>query len=165
MAEVAVDVINSAVGVQDTYRSDVAPGRRAIDVAASTVRDGDLRHAFNIFGRPTRAPVCECERTSDPALTQTLHLMTDADLMSKIRNGRLKQHLGRKELDQLKKGEMPDSQIAYIIRDLFLATLVRHPDKREMRAAMESVKRHKNETGFTDIMWALLNTREFILNH
>jgi hypothetical protein len=165
MAEVAVDVINSAVGVQETYRSDVAPGRRAIDVAASTVRDGDLRHAFSIFGRPTRAPVCECERTSDPALTQTLHLMSDADLMNKIRNGRLKQHLSRTELELLKKGEMPDSQIAFIIRDLFLATLVRHPDKREMRAAMASVKRHRDETGFTDVMWALMNTREFILNH
>ncbi len=165
MAEVAVDVIHSALGIKERWRADAPEGSRAIDVAPSIVRDGDLRHAFRVFGRPTRGPVCDCERTTDPALPQTLHLMADADVYNKIRNGRLRQYLSGSALRRFQRGEMSDDEVTGIIRNLFLSTLTRYPDEREARVALDNVKQQGDGTGFTDIMWALVNTREFILNH
>ena len=39
---------------------------------------------FRIFGRPVRATVCECERSSEPSIAQALHLMNSEEIMNKI---------------------------------------------------------------------------------
>src|SRR5262245_9784445 len=85
MAEVAVDVLNSALGVRDTFGEDAPPGSRAIEVGASRVQNPNLAYAFRVFGRPTRAAVCDCERAGEPALAQTLFLMTDPAVLEKLR--------------------------------------------------------------------------------
>jgi hypothetical protein len=53
-----------------------------------------------------------------------------------------------------------------IFEELFLATLSRPPQTHEIA----TFKEHRASTSdraaaFTDVVWALLNTREFILNH
>ena len=53
-----------------------------------------------------------------------------------------------------------------IVEELFLATLSRYPDDREKRSALEHVNGKPNRQGaFVDMLWALINTREFILKH
>ena len=48
----------------------------------------------------------------------------------------------------------------------FLATLSRFPDEKERRAAIDHVKETgRRKKAFVDMLWALLNTREFIVNH
>ena len=51
--------------------------------------------------------------------------------------------------------------------ELFLATLTRLPDRQgtgEVRRLTE--RTHKDRrAAFADALWALINTREFILNH
>ena len=57
----------------------------------------------------------------------------------------------------------PDAEV---VDELFLATLSRLPDAREKQGALERVKAAGDRTkGFTDVLWALINTREFVLNH
>jgi hypothetical protein len=101
-----------------------------------------------------RATTCECERPSEPALPQTLYLMSDPALLGKITGGRLAKLLA---------DARPD---AAVVDELFLATLARLPDAREKQGALERVtSAGDRKAGFADIVWALINTREFVLNH
>ena len=80
--------------------------------------------------------------------------MTDPVLLQKISDGRL-------------RGLLADGRgDAEAIEELFLATLSRLPDEGERRAALDHLKAARDRAaGFTDMLWALINTREFILNH
>lgn len=153
MAEVVVDVMNEALGVKETFGNDVPAGVRAIEVAPSRVQNGNLAYAFRIFGRPPRATTCDCERAMEPALPQTLYLMTDQTILSKITSGRLRTLLAEKKAD------------ADVVDELFLATVSRFPTAEEKASVLESVASRGRQEGFGDALWALVNTREFILNH
>lgn len=167
MAEVVVDVLNSALGKSDDFTRDAPKGSSAIEVAGSRIQDGNLAYVFNAFGRPTRTAICDCERSGDPALPQTLYLMTDSRIYDKIRNGRLKEELAKNDrLAKLKKKQLDDNGIGEVVDHLFLATLTRFPDETERQAAITNVRKQDgSEAGLVDVFWALINTREFILNH
>ena len=156
MAEVFVDVQNSALGVSEAYGADVPGNVHMIEVGASRLNNGNLNYVLRIFGRPPRTTACDCERAMDPALPQTLYRMTDQALLAKLRqkNNRLHQLLATKKSD------------AEILEELFLATLTRYPSAVEKAAFEKHRAAEKNrETAFVDVLWALLNTREFVLNH
>jgi hypothetical protein len=154
LAEVVVDMLSAALDARDKFGDGVPPGARAIEIAPNRVRDASLATIFRIFGRPARTSTCDCERSQEPAVPQTLFLMSDPTLLAKMENGRLKPLLTEKPTDDA------------VVEELFLATLSRFPDEKEKRAALDHVHgandRHK---AFVDVIWALLNTREFILNH
>ncbi|HVL14285.1 MAG TPA: DUF1553 domain-containing protein, partial [Gemmata sp.] len=154
MAEAVLDVLNDALGSKEEFGNDAAAGARAVEVATNNVRSGYAARVFRVFGRPTRTATCDCERPTGPALPQTLFLMTDAGLLKKITDGRLAKLLAAKAPD------------AKIVDELFLATLSRLPDAGEKAAALDRVSAAPDrEAGLTDVLWALVNTREFILNH
>jgi hypothetical protein len=80
--------------------------------------------------------------------------MTDRTLLRQIESGRLKALLARGLSDEA------------IVEELFLATLSRFPDEAEKSGALEHVRaKGERRAGFVDVVWALINTREFILNH
>jgi hypothetical protein len=154
MAEVVVDVLDSALGASEDVGGDAPPGSRAIEVATNRARSPHLARVFRVFGRPARASTCDCERAQEPTVPQTLFLMTDPGLLKKITEGRLKKLLAEAR---------PDDQI---VEELFLATLSRLPDEGDKQAALAHVQAAKDRrAGFVDLLWALINTREFVLNH
>ena len=154
MAEVVVDVLNAALGTTENFGNDIPKGCQAIEVAPSRTANGNLNYLFKIFGRPTRSTTCDCERTPEPALPQTLFLMSDPYLLGKIQTGRLRQLLAKKQ--------DPEK----IVEECFLATLSRFPTNEEKQRTLAYVKeRQERPAAWFDVMWALINTREFILNH
>jgi hypothetical protein len=154
MAEVVVDVLNSALGTSEDFGPDAEAGARAIEVAPNRVRNPELAQIFRVFGRPARTSTCDCERSMEPAAPQTLFLMSDPHVLKKIASGRLKDLLAEKKTD------------GQVIDELFLATLSRFPSDKEKQAALDHLKNAKDrQAGFVDTVWALLNTREFIVNH
>lgn len=156
MAEVVVDVLNSALGMPESWgrSNDIPAGIRAVEMAPSRIQNGNLAYVFRIFGRSPRSQACDCERAMDPALPQKLFTMTDQTLMQKIRQGRLS--------ELLKSGKDDEA----IVEELFLATLNRSPNADEKAHFADYRKRNKDRTGvFVDTVWALINTREFMLNH
>jgi hypothetical protein len=167
MAEVVVDVLNSALGATETFVAPVnkkakagtpalRPNIRAIEFGASQVQSQSVAYAFRIFGRPPRSSACDCERAMDPALPQKLYLMTDPGLIGKLNNPQ-----GR--LQRLLKSDLSDEKV---LEELFLATLSRLPGTDDRQAFAEHRRRVRDRRGaFTDTLWALINTREFILNH
>jgi hypothetical protein len=156
MAEVVVDVLDDAIGVKEKWApNDAPPDARAIDVGASRIT-GPAALAFRVFGRPARASTCDCDRSSDPALTQTLYLMADDTLYAKINqpDNRLKQVLA----DHKEDGEALD--------ELFLAAVARYPNDKERDRFAHYRETHKDRrAAFADALWALVNTSEFRLNH
>jgi hypothetical protein len=157
MAEVVVDVLNDALGTKEDFGKDVAPaGARAVEVGSSRVANGNINYAFRIFGRPPRTTACDCERAMEPALPQKLYFMVDQGVLTKLKapKGRLQQLLDTKKSD------------AEVTEELFLATLSRAPNEKERALVAERLKQAKNRANaFGDVLWALINTREFVLNH
>jgi hypothetical protein len=131
-----------------------------VEVGASRLTGGNagnLMYALRIFGRPPRTTACDCERALDPALPQTLFRMTDPAVIQKLsdKGGRLAVLLRDKEKSD-----------AQVFEDLVFATLSRPPTGAEQAAFAEYRAHESNrQTAFTDTLWALINTREFILNH
>jgi hypothetical protein len=157
MAEAVVDVLNDALGAVEKFGADARADARMIEVGASRLQgNGNLAYALRIFGRPPRTTACDCERSLDPALPQTLYRMTDPAILGKVTA-----NTGR--LAKLLKAN-PDDRA--VLEELFLATLTRLPTAAEKEAFAQYRGREKSRAAaFQDTLWALINTREFILNH
>ncbi len=156
MAEVVVDTINSALGVTEAWGPEAPPNCRAIEVGSSRINNQTVMYALRIFGRPPRTAACDCERAMEPALSQTLYRMTDQALLTKLQAPK-----GR--LQQLLKSGKNDEEI---LEELCLATLTRFPTDKEKQLVAQAKGAGKDRQAlFTNVLWALLNTREFILNH
>lgn len=158
MAEVTVDILNAALGADEKFGPDAPAGARAIEIGASRINNGQVAYAFRIFGRPPRTTACDCERAMEPGLVQKLYLLADPTLTQKLTAGKPKGRL-LSTLDNCK-----DDPPA--IEELFLATVSRFPTEREKTRFAEYRKTHSNrQAAFADLLWALINTTEFALNH
>lgn len=164
-AEVLLDSIDMVTGAKSDF-ADLPPGTRAISLP-----DNSYNRAspfLKVFGRPEGASVCECERVQSASLAQSLHLMNAPDVKAK-----LSANNGRAEL--LSKAEMPEPKR---IREIYLAAFSREPSADEMKIAethllkprtdaqgkaLDSLRARKS--GYEDLLWALLNTKEFLYNH
>lgn len=167
MAPVVVDVLNAALGVEQQFPADAAEGERAIQVASNRVRDGNLRTVFRIFGRSDRKSACDCDSSEEPSLAQTLYMMTDDVVMRRIRNGRLRQLFATgNRMQRLQSGSIGHDELGDVLDEMSLALFSRYPTPAERRRTIEHVTRR--DDGFeamVDVVWAMVNSREFILNH
>ena len=159
MAEQVVDVLNSALGVVEDFGNDAPAGTRMVEVGTTRfvgARANNLAYVLRIFGRPPRTTACDCERAMEPALPQSLFRMTDNAVMAKFTdaNGRVA---------KLTKTKLTADELA---DEMFLAVLGRFPKAEEKADAVKHLADAKTRAeGITDVLWALVNTREFILNH
>ena len=128
MAEVVLDVLNDALGTQEDFGADARPAARAIEIASNRVASANASRIFRVFGRPTRATTCDCERRAEPAVPQSLFLMSDPAVLKKIESGRLKKLLESKKSDR------------EVVDELFLGTLSRLPALSETDAALGHVR-------------------------
>ncbi len=156
-AEVLVDAIDQVTGATERYSPNFAPaGTRAIALAPTRLGNQGPGYALSIFGRPLRSQTCDCERSSDAGLPQAMYLLNDVDVNGKISapKGRLAQLLAQiGDNDQL-------------IDELYLGTVSRYPTADEKQRARDHVaKAADRKAGFEDLMWSLINLREFVFNH
>ena len=150
-AEVLLDAVNQAAGVQEKF-DKLPPETRAISLADSSISS----YFLDTFGKPKRTTTCECERGDRSDLSQVLHLVNSDKLQQKLADpkGRLGLLILAKKTD------------AEMIEDLYLATLSRGPTAQEQ----ETVRRllaaaPSRKEGFEDLLWTLLNCAEFVFNH
>lgn len=159
MAEVAADVLADAIGWKPDPRTmtDVPPNSRAIEIPGNIVNQRDMAFQLRIFGRPPRSVSCECERATDPALPQSLFLAGDDLVIRGIEQGPW--------ADWARDGEWTDENL---VEQAFLQTLARQPTTKEYAAAFDRIAGKTGEDrveAVSDVIWALVNTREFLLNH
>jgi len=156
-AEVVVDAIDYATGTEANFAKNIAPaGTRAIGLAPSRLNNAGSGYALTIFGRPLRTQTCDCERSADAGLPQAMYLMNDTEVNNKVSNPK-----GR--LAKLLK-ELPDNR--KLLEELYLGTISRLPTADEEHKALDYVaKAGDRKGGFEDVLWSLINLREFVFNH
>lgn len=150
-AEELLDAVNFATGTTEKFQN-LPPGIRAIQLP-----DPNVPHYFlDTFGRPAREITCECERAVEPNMTQALHLMNSDFVHNKVAagNGRVAGLLAAKK---------PEPEI---VEELYLATFSRPPTPAETEQALKLAAGAPNKKeGFEDLLWALINSREFLFKH
>ncbi|MBI1902046.1 MAG: DUF1553 domain-containing protein [Planctomycetia bacterium] len=158
-AEIAYDALVQATGNSDRAHSwlESIDGRAISETLAGR---GQGRQANNyvmaVFGRPERASQCDCERSNEPSLLQTVYLRNDDEVLTMLdrRDGWLAEVKNSKDADD------------DLIRQAYLRTLSRLPDDNEMEIARSHVTQSQGrDAGLRDLVWALINTKEFIVNH
>ncbi len=175
-AEVLLDAIDRLTDASTDF-ANLPSGTRAIALPDNSYNKASP--FLRVFGRPESASVCECERVQSASLAQSLHLINAADIKSKLasKNGRA-QRLAKAEGTAEKK-----------ITELYLAAFSRPPHDAELKTALDYLQPQIDPDGqsvdkgkpmdkgkpvdagkaalenYQDLVWALINTKEFLFNH
>jgi hypothetical protein len=165
-AEVMYDALVLATAADDELAPFVRDAekirQRAIGPKSgfSNRRDESL-YAVYLFGKPARETACDCERSGSPTLQQTLFLRNDDELLSLLdRQDGWLASLAR----QFGTGHWPPAE--QLIDSAYLRSLSRMPTADERRVALEHFSKATSpREGARDLLWALLNTKEFVVNH
>jgi len=149
-AESLLDCISQITQTKDKFPG-LPLGARAVQVADG----GTSTYFLTTFGRAKRETVCTCEVSTDPSLSQALHLLNGTTVEGKIGQGGLVKQL-------LADGRTPEQ----VIESLYIRALSRQPLPEEMDQLKAVVAESPNpQAGLEDIFWAILNSREFLFNH
>lgn len=151
-AEVLLDAICQTTGVPEKFNG-WPEGVRSIQVWDNRMPS----YFFRIFGRPVRATVCECERSNEPSIVQALHLLNSPEVHAKLSH---RHGLARKLAATPKSNDE-------LVDEVYLTTLNRFPTAEEkalMATAFESTGPNRHQA-VEDVLWAVLNTKEFLYNH
>jgi hypothetical protein len=111
---------------------------------------------LDVFGRPQRISACECERVSEANLAQALHLLNSDEVQNKLsRSG------GRAET--LAKDTRPEADK---VEELFMWAFSHKPTKPQLDVALAHIAKNQanKKLAYENILWALLNTKEFVFN-
>ncbi|WP_425618847.1 DUF1549 and DUF1553 domain-containing protein [Anatilimnocola sp. NA78] len=227
-AEVAYDAIAIATASDaKAAEARTALKGRAINIATSSARiqgnqAGTANFGLQVFGRSTRESNCDCDRSMDASLLQTVYLQNDSSVLTAIGGGKdtwidqikLKQTKLRdgtdpskvdldRELPRMKvrleraKKEKNKEQVARIeeriaelkkagdakkvvaeqpegvnvdpvtlVRQAYLRTLSRQPTDDEIARCQQFLADSSSPLeGAKGLLWTLINTKEFIVNH
>jgi hypothetical protein len=156
-----------------TLAAGSGPAGGGEPAAAGWGRTG--QYALMVFGRSTRESNCDCDRSMEPSLLQTVFLRNDRDMLTQIdRKGGWVDELAKRHGDDGKdKKQAPQpaaalapDEVAAIVRAAYLRTLSRPPLEAEAtRAAAHFADAGSVREATRDLLWALLNTKEFLVNH
>ena len=150
-AEVLLDMVCQTTGVHEKFNGWPL-GYRAIELWDSRVPT----YFFRIFGRPSRTSVCECERSNEPSIAQALHLLNSPEVMEKIQHPHGVARM-------LANSNRPPSEL---VDELYLTTLSRFPRDEERQLMLEAFAASPSrQSAVEDVLWTLLNTKEFLYNH
>jgi len=154
-AEVLFDAVclitDSPAGFGGLPTDQLAPKR-----AIMLPDEGYTSYFLDVFGRPQRISACECERVSEANLAQALHLLNSDEIQNKLArpNGRA---------DAIAKDPRTDAEK---IDDIFLWAFSRKPTPQQKESALAHLTKHtmNKKLAYENIIWALLNTKEFMFN-
>jgi Protein of unknown function (DUF1553)/Protein of unknown function (DUF1549)/Bacterial Ig-like domain (group 2) len=159
-AEVLLDALNQATGTSEAMNMKYfhwPENLRTVELPYVPANDF-VKFFLEQFGRPARnsATQCDCERDPGVSILQVMSLANHPHVWQKITD--------------------PKGQAARIVKDfsadkdrvdeLFLATLSRLPEEDERQACLKHLQKAESaEKGLHGVLWSLLNTREFLLQH
>jgi hypothetical protein len=150
MAEVLLDGLDQACGTRTEFNK-VRQGTRAVGLP----HDGFDSFFLTVFNRPERITACECARSGGASLPQVLHLANSSEVEDKIAadDGRVARLINTK---------VPTEKA---VEELYLAALARYPTAEERQVVAEMLKGREPKRVLEDLLWSLLNSREFLFNH
>lgn len=150
-AEVLLDMVSDITGVPEKFEA-MPPGSRAMEVWTARAQSIFL----DSFGRPDPNADPPCERTTGTTVVQALHLMNSPNLYRKVTS------------DEGRCAAVAKSKIspAELVDELYLLAYSRFPTDTERVAAVKRFdkKGATRRSATEDLMWALINTPEFVFN-
>jgi hypothetical protein len=148
---VLMDALSFATGTESKF-DDFAEVKKAILLPSEKGRSDFL----DIFGRSQRDTPCECETSLAPNLSQVLYLLHSDELQRKLsdKSGFVAQIV------------MADKPNAEIVEEVFLRTFSRQTTSDELAGAVAILEKSEDKkSGVEDLVWSLLNAKEFLFNH
>jgi len=164
-AEVLLDAVDE-VTRSDSKFDGLPPGTRAVQLPDNSFNANS--YFLAVFGRPDSSSSCECERSQDASLAQSLHLLNSKDVQDKLTNP--KGCAATLAADTKQEDEKK-------IHELYYTAFSRAPDAKELELALNYLGKTPKDKdgkadpklgkqqGYEDIIWALINTKEFLFNH
>ncbi len=147
-AEVLFDAVDSLAETPSNFGT-IPQGTTAVQLPDN----GFNNYFLQVFGKPEAESACECERSPEANLSQSLHLLNSTDIAGRLQsgNGRAARLANDKDrTDEVK------------IRELYLAALGRVPTDNERDFILKELTLYTNkQQGWEDVMWALINAKEF----
>ena len=156
-AEVLIDAIGRITGTTELYTSAIPEPFTFIpdNQTAVALPDGSITSPFlELFGRPPRDSGLDAERSNRPAPSQRLHLLNSAHIQRKLEDS--------PKLKALLAGKRNPHEVA---TDLYLTILSRFPTEEELNSVVAYSKAGGSYTAWRDLVWALVNSDEFMYRH
>jgi hypothetical protein len=151
IAEVLHDAVDHACGTQTKF-SNMSASARAVDLP----HEGFGSYFLDTFDRPRRVTGCECERSSSATLAQVLLMANSDEIENKLASGNGTIATRLKEKKPIKE----------IIEELYLAGYSRFPRPQELQTTVQYVADQENkQRALEDVLWTVINSKEFIFNH
>lgn len=158
-AEQLADALAQVSGTPVRFNGYPA-GMRAMQIAGVLAfrprdrRQTDAELFLQAFGKPERLLSCDCERSEDATLRQAFQLISGEMLNQMLR-----------EPDN-RLGKLIDAGKANgeIVEELYLSALCRPPSDKERQTLLMRLERaEKRREALEDFVWALVNSKEFLL--
>lgn len=103
------------------------------------------------FGQPQRKTACACERRDEASLDQALQLMNSELIRNQVTRARERLHT------------LPGSRI---VEQLYLSAFSRPPRPKERATVLRHLEAAADRNqAIEDVVWALINTNEFMFQH
>jgi hypothetical protein len=159
-AEVLIDALDQITGTSEQYSSAIPEpyayipeNQRSIALADASITSP----FFETFGRPPRDTGLESERNNSPTAAQQLHMLNSSHIQRKIAQG-----ANLAALFKISGGNRRE-----FANDLYLTILSRYPTEAELKiiAAYHQSFAGNKRDALIDIVWALINSPEFLCRH
>lgn len=151
-AETLLDAIADLTETPSSF-TGMPDGSRATQVWTHRVRSMFL----DTFGRPDENQDPPCERINESTVTQSLHLMNDRDIDSRIRS------------DKGRAARLAASDLSAetVVQELYLAAYSRMPtqDETAYAATLINAAGAQRRGVIEDLMWAMINSPEFTIQN
>ena len=158
-AEQTLDAISQILDVPAKF-GGYPDGTRAVQLAG--VRNGGHRYSrpesgdkfLALFGKPNRLQTCECERTGETTLAQTMEMVS----------GELITELLRDPENRVADSVQSSESAARFLDNFWWSALSRPPSGAELASMLQHVTQGSDpKSALQDIAWAVLNSNEFLL--
>ncbi len=151
-AEVLLDALNQVTKTTTKFK-DLPPGTRAVQLPDNSF----ATYLLTVFGKPEAATACECERSGDANLAQSLHLLNSPEVLGKVASAEGAAALLAKDVERSHQQR---------VDELYRMVLARAPKDHELKLILPHLEGAENQQqAYEDILWALINTKEFLFNH
>jgi hypothetical protein len=156
-AEVLIDAIDQITATTERYTSAIPEPFTYIPENHRSVAlpDGSISSSFlEMFGRPPRDTGLESERNNRSTANQSLHLLNSSHILNKIEQSRIVNFNANQKAtaQQLANG-------------VFMSVLSRFPTVDEQNTTVAYFKNKSERSAKIDLLWALLNSPEFLYRH
>ena len=151
-AEVLLDALDQVLLTHTAFEG-VPPETRAVSLPDNRFAS----YFLDVFGKPDSTTACECERSQEATLAQSLHLLNSKEIQAKMTS------------DQGLAASLAASSdpLELKVEQLYLAALSRPPTASELHTASEYILSRPDapRPAYEDLVWAILNSKEFLFNH